>query len=75
MKDGKTGPIKRKFFIFIFLSIFFAIIQFSKQTIPTLKNIGGHLPPHPKLRLWLNVFPYKKPKLFLSCVFHAMAVL
>jgi hypothetical protein len=44
LKEGKIGPIKCKFFIFFFLSIFYLPLfsSVTKQTIPRLKKyVGG----------------------------------
>jgi hypothetical protein len=46
LKEGETDPIKRKFFIFSAYFLF-AIIQFSKQTIPMSKKYWGCICPHP----------------------------
>jgi hypothetical protein len=60
LKEGKIGPIKRKFLVFFSLSIFYLPLfnSVTEKAIPRLKNIGGHLTPHappppPKLRLWV----------------------
>jgi hypothetical protein len=43
LKEGKIGRIKRRFFIFFSLSIFYLPLfnSVTKKTIPSLKNIGG----------------------------------
>jgi hypothetical protein len=59
LKEGKISPVKLKFFIFFFLSIFYLpLFNSVTKKFPGWKNIGGigppPLPPPPlKLRLWL----------------------
>jgi hypothetical protein len=52
LKEGQICPIKRKFFIFFFLSVSYLPLFNPVTKNPGLKDIGEHLPPPPKLRLW-----------------------